>query len=353
MAYLGTKPANQVLDSTLIADGTITTSDLANGAVTSAKMDSVAQYNGFKNRILNGDCRIDQRNNGSATTGAGSSPYTLDRWKVYSGGANCTVQRVAGFNGFQNALRVTGVGSNNGISVFQRIESFNTHDLASQPITVSFLTNSGVASRSFDIVFLNPTTTADDFNAQTEFARRTITVPNGIATHTVTVTASAGVIRGIQLVVEYGALTSGTIDITGIQLEKGTTATSFDYRPYGTELSLCQRYYQKFSSGGGYTNFGLFRAYVATAVNGAIPLQTTMRATPSSLETSAASTFQLERDANAVITTGISSVGIDLGQCSPNYGGFNFVVTGASQGSMYSVMGRGTTAAFVAFSSEL
>jgi hypothetical protein len=33
--------------------------------------------------------------------------------------------------------------------------------------------------------------------------------------------------------------------LAGVQLEKGSTATSFDYRPYGTELALCQRYYEK------------------------------------------------------------------------------------------------------------
>jgi hypothetical protein len=42
MAYLGTKPANQVIDSTLIADGVITTADLANGAVTDAKITAMA-----------------------------------------------------------------------------------------------------------------------------------------------------------------------------------------------------------------------------------------------------------------------------------------------------------------------
>ena len=36
-----------------------------------------------------------------------------------------------------------------------------------------------------------------------------------------------------------------SIYITGVQLEKGSTVTSFDYRPYGTELALCQRYYEK------------------------------------------------------------------------------------------------------------
>ena len=42
MAYLGTKPANQVIDSTLIADGTVTTADIADGAITNAKIASMA-----------------------------------------------------------------------------------------------------------------------------------------------------------------------------------------------------------------------------------------------------------------------------------------------------------------------
>ena len=36
-----------------------------------------------------------------------------------------------------------------------------------------------------------------------------------------------------------------TFYITGVQLEKGSTATEFEWRPYGTELQLCQRYYEK------------------------------------------------------------------------------------------------------------
>jgi hypothetical protein len=71
------------------------------------------------------------------------------------------------------------------------------------------------------------------------------------------------------------ATNGATWQVTGVQLEKGSTATSFDYRPYGTELSLCQRYYetvgwQQRGSGtngsgtGFYTNYSVAKRAVPT-----------------------------------------------------------------------------------------
>jgi hypothetical protein len=70
--------------------------------------------------------------------------------------------------------------------------------------------------------------------------------------------------------------TSGaTFYITGVQLEKGSTATSFDYRPYTTELQLCQRYYAALGAGaGGYI-------YTATGADASVQFPVTMRSTPS------------------------------------------------------------------------
>jgi hypothetical protein len=56
---------------------------------------------------------------------------------------------------------------------------------------------------------------------------------------------------GVGGTVGWAQTAGATFDLTGVQLEKGSTATSFDYRPYGTELALCQRYYQT-ASGGNY-----------------------------------------------------------------------------------------------------
>jgi hypothetical protein len=64
-----------------------------------------------------------------------------------------------------------------------------------------------------------------------------------------------------------------TFYITGVQLEKGSTATSFDYRPYGTEFSLCQRYYQVVNTGSGNAN-GTGSPILT------VPFQVTMRAAP-------------------------------------------------------------------------
>jgi hypothetical protein len=48
--------------------------------------------------------------------------------------------------------------------------------------------------------------------------------------------------------VQNGVITtaSATWQITGVQLELGDTATPFEYRSYGQELALCQRYYNEF-----------------------------------------------------------------------------------------------------------
>jgi hypothetical protein len=65
-----------------------------------------------------------------------------------------------------------------------------------------------------------------------------------------------------------------TFYITGVQLEKGSTATSFDYRPYGTELALCQRYAQPCGQG------GTGRASSTTGLETTTQFRVPMRTTP-------------------------------------------------------------------------
>jgi hypothetical protein len=321
MAYLGTKPANQVIDSTLIADGTITTSDLANNAVTQDKIAPSAQYMGFKNRIINGDMRIDQRNAGaSVTLGAVNPQYTLDRWCFQTSQASkLSTQQNAGSiippEGFVNYLGITSLSSYSLIStdyfnVTQRIEGFNTSDLGwgtanAQTVTLSFwvytsvsgtwsaaLNNNQSSGQNYAFTYSVPTANT--------WTKINVTIPgstsgswsnSGASIHVVfnlgsgsnylTSTTNSWVSPATQVFGITGSnslvgTNGATFYVTGVQLEKGSVATSFDYRPYGTELALCQRYfiYPTWQSAAVYDV-----AYVRNSLGGQFPV--VMRAAPS------------------------------------------------------------------------
>lgn len=201
---------------------------------------------GFKNRIINGDMDIDQRNSGAAqTVTTAATAYTLDRWTLYTAGANVTSQRVsASAAGYQYGWQITGASSNTSVVCGQRIESLNCWDLAGQVVTLSFKVYNSGSSTTMTAEPAYPTA-VDNFASVTYFSSTTLTIPNGWSTQTYTFTANANCVNGLVIYHNFGALGAGvTRIITGYQLEKGSTATSFDYRPYGTEFTLCQRYYQ-------------------------------------------------------------------------------------------------------------
>ena len=249
-----------------------------------------AQYTGFKNRIINGAMVIDQRNGGASVT-ISSNVYTLDRWlAVQTQASKYSVQRNAGAvtppAGFINylgttSLAATTVGSGDLFFINQRVEGLNVTDLGwgtanAQAVTLSFWVRSSLtgtfggslrnsaSNRSYPFTYT--------ISAANTWEYETITIPgdttgtwltdNGIGIDLAlsigmgsTYSSTAGAWATGNYVSATGATsvvgTNGaTFYITGVQLEKGSTATSFDYRPYGTELSLCQRYYEVFGNGG-------------------------------------------------------------------------------------------------------
>jgi hypothetical protein len=198
---------------------------------------------GFKNRIINGAIGIWQR--GTSFTSGGSATYTADRFfgNASSGTISRSTDVPAGFTySFSNAASSTAYPG-----IAQRIESVNIADCASQAITVSFWVKqtSGTAS-ALNINLAYPTA-VDNYASST-----TIIETNVVATMTAswtqysyTYTLPANVTNGLSVILFIpNASITATFLITGIQVEKGSTATSFDYRPYGTELALCQRYYE-------------------------------------------------------------------------------------------------------------
>jgi hypothetical protein len=221
----------------------------ANALSVTGSVSSVNTF-GFKNRFINGGLSIDQRNGGAAQTitAAAALAYTVDRWYAYCTGANVTGQQIAGtYLSSQYLYQFTGAASVTTIGFGQRIEQVNCYDLANSTATLScYISNSLLTTVTWTAYYAN---TADTFGSLasptvTQIATGTFTVTSSRAQYSAQIAIPSAATTGIQIVFTVGAQTSGTWVIDTIQLEKGTQATSFDYRDYGRELTLCQRYYE-------------------------------------------------------------------------------------------------------------
>ena len=275
----------------------------------------------MKNRIINGNCVIDQRNAGASVTATGS-PFSVDRWQAtVSQAAKFTIQQNAGAVtppvGFTNYVGVT---SSSAYSVLtgdyfilnQTVEGFNIADLGwgtanAKTITISFWVRSSLTG-TFGLALSN-----QDWNYSYP-ASYTISVANTWEYKTVTIagptagtwnTNNNGGVR-VQFGLGVGSTYNGTAGswasaqylgttgatsvvgtngatfyITGVQLEVGSTATSFDYRPFGTELALCQRYYQFVGGEAVYQFVGTGMNYATNSSSIQIPILVRFRAIPS------------------------------------------------------------------------
>jgi hypothetical protein len=262
---------------------TINVSNLAgpSNTGTAATLSSIngGPISGARNRIINGDMRIDQRNAGAAQTitfGGFNGQYTVDRWFAYANGAAITGQRVQGATAGQFRYRFTGSAGNTSISLYQRIEQLNCADLAGTTVTLSAdLANSVLTSVSWAAYYAN---TADSFGTlvaatKTLIATGTFTVSSSIARCSTNISIPAAATTGIEIVFTVGAQASGTWTIGDVQLEAGTIATPFERIDYSESLRRCQRYYQLVSSFSGGSNS-------ATQAAVSVVFQTAMRATP-------------------------------------------------------------------------
>jgi hypothetical protein len=188
--------------------------------------------------------RIDQRNGGaSQSITAGSAPYSVDRFIVRSAGGTITGQRVAGTGSTQYVYQITGGASVTQVQFEQRIEASNSYDLAGGNATLSVnLSNSLLATANWVLYY--PTAT-DNFTSSTVISSGSWTISSTIARYNATISIPAAATTGLYLIIYVTAQTSGTFKIGDVQLEAGSTATEFERRPYGTELALCQRYFEK------------------------------------------------------------------------------------------------------------
>ena len=278
----------------------------------------------FKNRIINGAMVIDQRNAGASVTitNTAALTYTVDRWAAYGSAASkFSVQQDAGAVtppvGFTDYLGVTSlsaysISSSDTFQIQQSIEGFNIADLGwgtanAATVTVSFWVRSSLTGTFGGSLRNSATNRSYPFSytisSANTWEQKSITVA-GDTSGTWLTTNGIGLI--LTLGIGIGSTLSGTAGawaasdfrsatgatsvvgtngatfyITGVQLEVGSTATSFDYRPYGTELALCQRYYEKsfnqatapahniatnFFTGGAAYNAGLYVPAITFAV---------------------------------------------------------------------------------------
>ena len=230
---------------TMILDGT-------SGVTLATQFDSASTF-GFKNRFINGAMQIAQR--ATSGTSGSSVPTTspaiypsIDRWYAYATGATVTVAQVAGTVPIKNNLAVTGAASVTAVGVGQRIEQLNSYDLAGSTATLSVnISNTLLTTVTWTASYA---TTADTWTTKTQIATGTFTVTSTLTNYTANISIPSAATTGIEILFTVGAQTSGTWTIGNAQLEKSSTATSFDYRSYGTELALCQRYYELFGHGG-------------------------------------------------------------------------------------------------------
>jgi hypothetical protein len=228
---------------------------------------------GFKNRVINGAMNIWQRGTSFANpTVSGGNFYTADRWAINRAGdvSGATVSQSTDVpSGFQYSLklqRTAGDTSTAGLYLFNSNETANTLDLAGNSVTISFWVKTGANYSGGTLSVQGYWGTGTDqrvfsYTGLTNFINTTQAITSTWTRYSFT--AKVGVNStevGFQLfwTPTGTAGADDSIYITGCQLEKGSQATAFDYRPYGTELQLCQRYYQKLSgftfiAGGGAT----------------------------------------------------------------------------------------------------
>lgn len=202
---------------------------------------------GFRNRFFNGSMSVDQRNNGAAQTftAAAALAYCVDRWYGYCTGANVSGQRVAGTAGSQHRYQFTGAASVTKIGFAQRIEKANCIDLAGGTATLSVdLANSLLATVNWTAWYANADDTFGSLASptRTQIATGSFNVSAAVTRYSTAIAIPGAATTGIEVEFSIGAQTSGTWVIGNAQLEPGASATVFERRPIGFELSQCQRY---------------------------------------------------------------------------------------------------------------
>lgn len=346
---------------------------------------------GTKNRIINGNMTIDQRNAGASVTNISGGVFSSDRFNCYGTQATkYTVQQNAGAvtppEGFTNYLGATSSSAysvlvGDWFAIRQICEGYNVADLGwgtadAKTVTLSFWVRSsltgtfgasiynGIGNRSYPFTYTisvantwekKTVTIAGDTTgtwATTNGGSLTVNFSLGSGT---TVSGTAGAWAGAFYTSATGATsvvgTSGaTFYITGVQLEVGTTATDFENLQYGQQLALCQRYYYKMSGASNYLRFatGFVGAGSTTTAYCYFHPPVTMRDKPTSIDWSASIGLW-----NGGAISAISALAIEASAASTTSVNLQVTSTGLTQYTPMFIMGNNSSTASIAVSAEL
>ena len=342
----------------------------------------------MKNRIINGNMAIAQRGTSAVTT---DESFPVDRFQLQVVNANLSLVQSstapAGFN-YSIAATVTSTTSSavtDRSRLFQNIEGFNVADLDwgtanAKTITISFwarstvtgtysgnVTNSG-GNRSYIFTYAltaNTWTYVTATIAGDTSGTWLKTNGNGLGLNPITFNCGAnyqgtagswiaGDARGTSGSTYLATSNSGAVfNITGVQLEVGSTATSFDYRPYGTELQLCQRYFQTYGYGIGSPNDApLGTGYYFTSTEAIVLMyfSVTMRAKPTYSSATVTNGYRYSRAGASTTINSLPYYGTSS-QSIAFFGDINLPVAGSAGNAV--VIYTEVAGARVNFSAEL
>ena len=311
----------------------------------------------MKNKIINGQMVIDQRNAGASITVSVDNQYDVDRFSGNKGGSinNYTLQQSTtapvGFVNSMIATMGTGVtvGATDYAFICQRIEGYNIADLGwgtadAKATTLSFWVRSSVTG-TFGVSFRNNAANATycatyTITSANTFEYKTVSIP-AITSGTWTTNNTTGVMVawdlgvgstfsgtagqlntganyfGVTGTTKLAATTGATFYITGVQLEVGSSATGFEYRQYQQELALCQRYYEKIGFGDANSRYPTVWGYVGGA--GATVFMSV--------------SFVVSKRAIATLVKGTDAVtNGTTGADGTTYNGFRYFISGSATG---------------------
>jgi hypothetical protein len=344
-ASVGT-PSNGAVSIYAKSDNSLYTKD-------SSGNESTIMYEGAgKNRIINGAMQIAQR--GVGPTAVANGQLIVDRWtNSISYGGTLTVSQdpdvptnAQASRTFKNSLKLSttqdaAVAAGDIVSIYQVIEGYNIADIVGDGYNNGFTLSFWVKSSKTGIYCvtcgeggLTRTYSAEyTINAVSTWEKKTVTITAAPSGGTWNSTNGAGIYlfftmmagtswntntantwnstddRATANQVNWADTNGATFFLTGVQLEAGTRATNYEFRSYGQELALCQRYYYRLDAAAVGQRVAIATGVVeSTTTTSLYPFlfPTAMRSTPSLSPTPTAADFDAYDGASAAACSAIS-----------------------------------------------